>query len=52
MGKLYLRDDGTCIPGEYAKVGVDPGIATHSEEETKLYVMERINDNVIRVFLK
>lgn len=52
MGKLYLRDDGTCIPGEYAKVGTEPGIAAYSEEETKIYVMERINDNIIRVFLK
>jgi autotransporter adhesin len=52
MGKLYLRDDGTCIPGKYAIVGIEPGIATHSEEKTNIYVMERVTDNIIRVFLK
>ena len=51
MGKLYVRDDGTCTVGGYAKVG-HPGIVTHSLEKTNMRVMKRINDNIILVFMK
>ena len=48
-GKIIVRDDGTCTVGQYCKSN-DQGIATHSSEETKYYVMERIKDNIIRVY--
>ena len=51
MGKLHVIDDGTCIPGSYAKVAVD-GTVTHSAEATTLRVMKRITDNVILVLKK
>ena len=51
IGKLHVRDDGTCEPGSYAKVLKD-GIVTKSEEPTNMYVMKRISDGVVWVFLK
>lgn len=51
MGKLYLRDDGTCEVNKYASAGKD-GVATASSEKTNMRVMERIKDNIIRVLLK
>ena len=51
LGKLYVRDDGTCIPNYYATVG-ENGVATSSLEKTNMRVLSRINDNVVRVLLK
>lgn len=51
LGKLYVRDDGTCIPNFYATVG-ENGIATSSLEKTNMRVLSRVNENVIRVLLK
>ena len=51
VGKLYLRDDGTCEVNSYATVGVD-GIATASAEKTNIKVLTRVNENVVRVLLK
>lgn len=51
VGKLYLRDDGTCEVNSYATVGVD-GVATASAEKTNIRVLTRVNENVVRVLLK
>ena len=51
MGKLYVIDDGTCIPNSYAKVASD-GIVTNSTEVTTMRVMSRVADNVVLVLKK
>ena len=51
LGKLYVRDDGTCQVNGYATVG-DNGIATASSEKTNMRVLSRVDENVIRVLLK
>ena len=48
MGKLYVRDDGTCQVNGFAKP--INGVATSST--TGMRVIERVSDNVIRVVLK
>ena len=50
MGKLYVRDDGTCVVNGYADV--KDGIATKANGKTNMRVMERINDSIVRVLLK
>ena len=53
VGKLYLKDNGTCQVGQYATVSSNtPGIAMHSEIETNMIVLKRINEETIRVLLK
>ena len=49
MGKLYVRDDGTCQVNGYAKP--INGVATASTSGT-IRVIERVSDNVIRVVIK
>lgn len=49
MGKLYVRDDGTCQVNGFAKP--INGIATASTSGT-MRVIERVSDNVIRVVIK
>ena len=51
IGKLYLRDDGTCQVNGYATVG-ENGIAVASSEKTNMRVLSRVNDNIIKVLLK
>lgn len=51
LGKLYVRDDGTCQVNEYATVG-ENGIATASSEKTDMRVLSRVNENIIKVLLK
>lgn len=51
MGKLYVIDDGTCIPNGYAKVASN-GTVTHSDEVTTLRVMSRVTDNIVLVLKK
>ena len=51
LGKLYVRDDGTCKVNQYAKCGND-GIATAADCITNMRVLQRVNDNIIRVLLK
>lgn len=51
MGKLYVIDDGTCVPNSYAKVAAD-GTVTHSSEVTTMRVMSRVTDNVVLVLKK
>ena len=50
MGKIYVRDDGSCIVNGYADV--KDGIATKANGKTNMRVMERINDSIVRVLLK
>lgn len=50
MGKLYVRDDGSCVVNGYADV--KDGIATKATGKTNMRVMERINDSIVRVLLK
>ena len=50
MGKLYVRDDGTCEVNGYADC-ID-GIATKATGKTNMRVMERVNDSIIRVLMK
>ena len=52
IGKLHIRDDGTCISGGYVKVGTQPGVATLSQEKTNVRMMKRVNDNIILAFIK
>ena len=51
LGKLYVRDNGTCLVNGYATVS-NQGIATYSVEKTNMRVLSRVNDNVRRVLLK
>lgn len=51
LGKIYIRDDGSCEVGKYAKVGAN-GIATASEEKTSIRVMKRTADNIVWCFVK
>ncbi len=48
-GKLVVRDDGTCQPDSFC-VPTDGGIATASEDG--FYVMERLDDNHIRIYIR
>lgn len=50
MGKLYVRDDGSCVVNGYADVV--NGIVTKATGKTNIRVMERINDSIVRVLLK
>ena len=50
MGKLYVRDNGTCEVNGYATV--DNGVAIKSTEKTNIRVMERVTENIVRVLLK
>ena len=50
LGKLYARDDGTCIPGCYAKP--INGVLTFSAEPTRIQVLQRKTDNVVYTFIR
>ena len=50
MGKLYVRDDGSCVVNGYADV--KDGIATKASGKTNMRVMERVADNIVRVLMK
>ncbi|TBL76250.1 peptidase G2 autoproteolytic cleavage domain-containing protein [Paenibacillus thalictri] len=49
MGKLLVRDDGTCVVNGYCKSN-DEGIATNSENGHR--VMKRITDNIVQILVK
>ena len=51
LGKMYVRDDGTCQVNGYATIG-ENGKATASNEKTNMRVLSRVNENVVRVLLK
>jgi len=50
MGKIYVRDDGSCIVNGYADV--KDGIATKANGKTNMRVMERVSDNIVRILMK
>lgn len=50
MGKIYVRDDGSCVVNGYADV--KDGIATKASGKTNMRVMERVSDNIVRVLMK
>lgn len=52
IGKLLVRDDGTCEVNSYAKVGAEEGMLTASNERTDMRVIERVAPNIVRVFIK
>ena len=51
FGKLYALDDGSCVAGGYAMVGIN-GALTYSSEPTNMYVMKRTAEDVIYILLK
>lgn len=51
LGKLHVRDDGSCQVNGYAKVGI-VGTLTHSETKTNMRVLSRVSDNVVLVLVK
>lgn len=51
MGKLFIRDDGTCQVNGYATVAAN-GLASSSVGKTNMRVMERISENIVRVCMK
>ena len=51
IGKLHVNDDGTCVVGGYAKVGVC-GKATAASTKTNMRVMKRVTDDIVIVLLK
>ena len=50
LGKLVMIDDGTGKPNEYVKPA-EGGIATASDTRTKYRVMERLDENHIRILI-
>lgn len=48
-GKLAVRDDGSCEVGGFCRSG-NGGIATKSD--SGFYVMERIDDETVRIYIK
>ena len=53
LGVLPVRDDGTCVPGQFCKCAGD-GIATLARERSfdTYMVIERISDKIVSVVLK
>ena len=51
LGKLYVRDDGTAEVNGYVKPA-QGGIATKAAGKTNMRVLERVDENTIRVLLK
>lgn len=54
IGVLPLCDDGTCVPGGFAKCGAG-GIATAADEwecHKTFFVIERISENVVKVEMR
>ena len=53
LGVLPVRDDGTCIPGQFCKCA-EGGIASFAKERgfDTYMVLERITENVVSVILK
>ncbi len=53
LGVLPVRDDGSCIPGQFCRCKIG-GIATLSVERNfdTYMVLERISDNIVSVILK
>lgn len=50
MGQVIVVDDGSCVEGEFCTVG-ENGVATAATQDG-YYVMERLDDNHIKICLK
>ena len=53
VGVVPVRDDGTCIPGQFCKCGAG-GVATAAETRRfdTFYVVERISENIVSVEMR
>lgn len=53
LGVLPVRDDGTCVPGQFCRCGKE-GIATFADQKDfdTFMVIDRISDCVVSVILK
>lgn len=51
FGKLYTRDDGSCIVGGYACAGQD-GLLIHSDTPTNIRILKRTSDNIVLALVK
>lgn len=54
IGVLSVRDDGSCVPGGFAKCGAG-GIATNADEwecHKTFFVIERVSDNIVKVEMR
>ena len=51
LGQIRVIDDGTCQVNGYCKPSKN-GIATHTDDKSGYRVLERIDDNLIRVIMK
>lgn len=52
VGVIPVRDDGTCVAGQFCKCGGN-GIATLANERgfDTYYVIERVSDNIVKVIV-
>lgn len=50
MGKLVVKDDGTCVSGGFCKCNND-GIATNSLNSTRYRVLKRLDNSHIKVLI-
>lgn len=50
-GKLVIIDDGTCQVNHYCKPAIN-GIGTHTEDRNYYRVLERLDNNHIRIVIK
>lgn len=50
MGKLVVKDDGTCAPGGFCKCN-NSGVATNSLNSTKYRVLKRLDESHIKVLI-
>ena len=50
LGQLTVKDDNTCEVGKYCTANID-GTATISNTKTNYYVMQRIQDNFIKILI-
>lgn len=53
IGQMYVRDDGTCLPGQLCKCA-NNGIATYADQQglNTWVVLERVSDNTIKILFK
>lgn len=51
LGKLYVRDDGSCVVGGYGCVG-ENGVLTYSQERSNIRIMKRISENIVLVLMR
>ena len=50
MGKLVVKDDGTCVSGGFCRCN-NNGIATNSLNSTRYRVLKRLDNSHIKVLI-